>query len=386
MKRIVLTLILICVGAVVAADQRRDPVSDAVYPAQRLPLIFSHRKHLERGTTCEACHPSAKTSLSAVDNLIPTEAECRACHAIDRSQPDKAGTPVAACIGCHPGYAPDQPVQRIYVMPATIKFDHAAHAKSSCETCHADVRAVDLATTRQLPTMASCFTCHTDGSQARNCTRCHLARLGGLMETKFPHGDLVPTRSNLGDEHGPGFATDHAQQARRVDATCTACHDRSECVECHQGVVKPADFHQANYLLVHAGEARRNKPDCSACHRAQTFCIACHERSGLGTRGDTQFNSRDPQQQFHPPGWASQGIGPNLHARVARRSITSCASCHREDDCLECHSAEPGRLSVSPHPRNWRGSARCEALDRNNRRMCLRCHITQDELGCNWSK
>jgi hypothetical protein len=384
--RTLVVFAIVCVAAGGLADRADAPFSPVVYPPQRLPLIFSHAKHLARGTTCTQCHPAATTSRSAVDNLIPTEAACRACHAIDRNDPTKTATPAAACTACHPGFTPSQPVDRIYVMPAPIKFDHAAHAKQTCESCHGDLRKVDLATTRQLPTMASCLTCHTSGSEQRQCTSCHLAQVAGLMETKFPHGELMPLQSGLGDEHGPGFVTDHKQQARRTDATCNACHDQSECVECHQGVVKPADFHQGNYLLVHATEAKRGRPDCSACHRAETFCVACHERSGLGTRAGSSFNSRDPDQQFHPPGWASQGAGPNLHAAVAKRSIGSCASCHREEDCLQCHSAEATSLRVSPHPPGWRGSSRCRALDRGNRRMCLRCHITQDELGCDWSK
>lgn len=372
--------------AVTVTPELAEPVSPVVYPPQRLPLIFSHARHLARGTTCVQCHPDATTSRSAVDNLIPTEAACRGCHAIDRGDPDKVATPAAACVACHPGFTPGQPVERIYVMPALLKFDHGAHAKSTCESCHGDLRRVDLATTRHLPTMASCLACHRDGTDQRRCTTCHLASVGGLVETKFPHGELVPRTAVLGDAHGPRFAVDHAQQARRGDATCSACHDRSECVDCHQGVVKPTDFHQASYLLVHAIEAKRGRPDCSACHRAQTFCVGCHERSGIGTRGDSQFNSRDPSQQFHPSGWASPGPGANLHAAVARRNITACASCHREEDCLECHSAEPAAGRISPHPRTWRGSTQCRMLDRNNRRMCLRCHITQDELGCDWSK
>jgi hypothetical protein len=158
-------------------------------------------------------------------------------------------------------------------------------------------------------------------------------------------------------------------------------------VECHQGVVKPFDFHRANYLLVHVTEAKRGRPDCSACHRAETFCVGCHERSGLGTRARTEFSRFDPQRNFHPAGWASESPGANnLHATVARRNVTACASCHRDDDCARCHSAEPTALRISPHPPNWRGSTRCEMLDRGNRRMCLRCHITNDELGCQWSK
>jgi hypothetical protein len=384
--RAIVLFAIVCAAAGGFADRADAPFSPVVYPPQRLPLIFSHAKHAARGTTCAQCHPGAATSRSAIDNLIPTEAECRGCHAIDRNDPQKAATPVAACVGCHPGFVPGQPVERIYVMPSTIKFDHSAHAKSTCESCHGDMRKVELATTRDLPTMASCLTCHTDGSEQRRCTTCHFAAIGGLMETKFPHGQLVPRQTGLGDEHGPLFERDHKQQARRLDATCNACHAKSECVECHQGVVKPVEFHQGNYLLVHATEAKRGRPDCSACHRAQTFCVGCHERSGLGTRGDTQFNSLDPEHRFHPPGWASQGAGGNLHAAVARRSVGTCASCHREDDCLQCHSADKAMPRISPHPANWRGSTRCKLLDRGNRRMCLRCHIAQDELGCDWSK
>jgi hypothetical protein len=364
-----------------------DDWSPVVYPAQRLPLIFSHARHLARGAACAACHPAAATSRSAVDNLIPTEAECRACHPIDRAEPTRvvAGAPPARCDACHPGYTPGAPVAQVYLAPPPLKFPHAAH-KAPCASCHGDLTKVDLATTRQLPTMASCLSCHREGASERRCADCHLAKRGGLVETRFPHGTLVPRFTGLGDAHGPGFTNDHRQEAMQQGATCTACHDRSECVACHQGVVKPLDFHRGNYLATHAVEARRGTPDCSACHRAQTFCVGCHERSGIGTRGTPGFESADPDRVFHPAGWVSPGTGgENRHAREARRNLASCASCHREEDCLRCHSADAAGLRVSPHGRGWRGSARCRALDRGNRRMCLRCHVTADELGCDWS-
>ncbi len=383
--RIIPLIVIALATSVVADDQVTTDWSPIVYPLQRLPLIFSHAKHLGRGATCAACHPTAATSRSAVDNLIPTETQCRACHAIDRDEPAKVATPVAACGGCHLNWAPGRVIERVYVTPPPLKFEHAQHTTAPCESCHKDMRTVDLATTRQLPTMTSCMSCHTNGTDERHCTDCHLAKLGGLMETQFEHGQLVPERDGLGDQHGPGFARNHVQEARQTGATCTACHDRSECIDCHQGVVKPMDFHPGNYLLSHAIDARRGTPDCSACHRSESFCVACHERSGLGTRGDTQFNDADPRRQFHPAGWATRGTGPQIHAQEARRNITACTSCHREEDCLTCHSAQAGALKASPHPTNWRGSARCRALDRGNRRMCLRCHVTQQELGCDWT-
>jgi hypothetical protein len=379
-------LLALAAGAVLAAGDRGDDWSPVVYPPQRLPLVFSHARHLGRGTACAACHPDATTSRSAVDDLLPTEAACRPCHPIDRAQPDLVipNAPPVACLACHTSFASGT-VPRVYSPPPPLKFDHSAHRATPCDACHGDLRKVDLATTQHLPTMASCLRCHRDGAEERHCADCHLARLGGLIETQFAHGTLVPAHDGLGEAHGPDFKNHHTQEARQVGATCGACHDQSECIACHQGATRPMEFHPGNYVLTHAVEARRGKPDCSACHRAQSFCVGCHEREGLGTRGDTQFSADDPARAFHPPGWASAGPGPNLHAREARRSITSCASCHREDECLTCHSAQPGSPHVSPHPRGWRGSAQCRALDRGNRRMCLRCHIAQDELGCDWA-
>ena len=381
-----LLVIAFGLGSAVLAEQGTG-WSPIVYPEQRMPLAFSHAKHLARGSTCATCHPSATTSRSAVDNLIPTEAACRACHPIDRADVTKtvAGAPPAACIACHPAFVPGQPVERVYLTPTPLKFAHAAHVKTSCQSCHGDMTKVDMASDKQLPTMASCLSCHSRGTEERHCADCHLSKLGGLIETQFQHGNLVPLTTGLGDGHGPGFAKDHKQEARQVGATCTACHDRSECVACHQGVTKPMEFHPGNYIVSHGVEARRGTPDCSACHRAQSFCVACHERTGMTTRNESAFDATQPGGAFHPAGWSTAGVGPNRHAAEARRNISSCASCHREEDCLTCHTAERGKLNASPHPKGWRGSARCKALDKGNRRMCLRCHITQDELGCDWS-
>ncbi|MEO7095197.1 MAG: cytochrome c3 family protein, partial [Polyangiales bacterium] len=100
-----LLVIALGLGRAVLAEQGTG-WSPVVYPEQRLPLAFSHAKHLARGSTCTTCHASATTSRSAVDNLIPTEAACRACHPIDRADVTKtvAGAPPAACIACHPSF------------------------------------------------------------------------------------------------------------------------------------------------------------------------------------------------------------------------------------------------------------------------------------------
>lgn len=388
---VLLAVVLLSIAGLYGARRAvgASPVYPPSTPAQR--VIFSHAQHSARGTQCVACHTRATASLSAVDNLLPTEKECRACHAIDRSKPAGSASPgpVTACIGCHRDWQAAMVVVPRYAAPAALKFNHQQHAQTGCVRCHGD-----MTRTLPLPSMDSCLSCHATAAtpaqpiatSARTaCTRCHLSDATGGLQTELPDGALVPTSDTFGDQHGPGFATDHTRAARQPNRTCGSCHRESYCSDCHNGVSKPLEFHVGNYLSVHATEARRGSPDCSACHRAATFCVACHERSGVGTRGAPAFGTGDGQRAFHPFGWAG-GLGAaNLHAGEARRNLAACASCHRDNDCIRCHSAEAGGMKASPHPRGWRNSAQCEALDRGNRRMCLRCHVSASEVGCNWS-
>src|SRR3569833_2963224 len=81
MKARIVLLLLLALCVVVAAQPAQPDDADwspVVYPLQRLPLIFSHQKHLARGAASEACHPNATSSQSADDNLLPTELQCRA--------------------------------------------------------------------------------------------------------------------------------------------------------------------------------------------------------------------------------------------------------------------------------------------------------------------
>jgi hypothetical protein len=275
------------------------------------------------------------------------------------------------------------------VPAANLKFDHAAHAAANidCARCHPGVAADGEAEDGwpHLPAMASCLDCHDGADAAADaaCATCHLSDLG-VLRTELAEGPLAPRGETFGDAHDLTFAIDHARAARRGDATCDACHRDSFCVECHAGTVKPVEFHPGDYVLTHAVDARRGRPDCTTCHRKQTFCVACHERAGVGMRAESDFEAA-AGRRFHPDGWASTSGGGNDHARHARADLDACASCHREDDCLACHSAEAGARRVSPHGPGWRGSARCEALASRNARMCLRCHTDPEEQGCDWT-
>jgi len=355
--------------------------SRVIYPPQRLPLVFSHGRHLGRGMACLDCHADALTSTESKDLLLPGEAVCARCHPIDRAQPERAvtGQPPARCAACHLGWRADVPVDRIALPAPSLTFSHAAHATSPCKDCHGDLAAVELATRDALPTMSTCLGCHDGKTATRDCTTCHLADPAGRVRTALPDGVLAPRTAQLGDAHDPGWGEHHAAAARSPGATCSSCHAERECTECHAGTTKSFAYHPGDYEQTHAIQARRGVPDCTVCHRQATFCVGCHERTGVGARGETDFSPGADDRRFHPAGWDQRP-----HAAAAKRNLDACASCHRDDFCLTCHTAEPGAPRVSPHPPGWRGSARCKAMDRKNRRLCLRCHVTADEVGCAW--
>ncbi len=332
--------------------------SPLIYPAESIPIRFDHARHAKVGATCEGCHLAATASTSAADNLIPPEAACRVCHKIDRAQPTKAvpaGQAPARCDACHVAsstgaeagdgrWMPTRPVDqppRVLLAHPNLKFNHRLHAARgmACSLCHAGAENVAVVTRADLPLMATCLGCH-DGKQATaRCTACHLAEADGRVKVRLATaataavggtGLLMPSGSLKGlDAHGPTFRRDH-NQIGREETYCLTCHRRNDCIDCHGGVVPPPDIHPADYESLHVVDARRNTPDCSSCHRLQTFCVGCHQRTGVaeeptggqpGRRANNPFGTGTGIKTFHPPGWARDAAGavistprPNSHA------------------------------------------------------------------------
>jgi hypothetical protein len=403
-----------------AATATTGQPSPLIYPAEEIPLAFDHALHARAGARCESCHADALTSTSAGDALIAPEASCRPCHAIDRTQPEKAvapGRPAARCDACHVGWMPGpadiaraEP-PRVRLARPNLKFNHRLHAERGigCELCHASSAMQAMTTRADLPMMALCLACHDGRRATARCGACHVTEPDGRLKVALASpatiaaggtGKLVPSGVLRGvDGHGPTFRTGHAQ-AGRDEGYCLSCHRRSECIDCHGGVVRPPDIHPSDYVSLHPADARRNTPDCSACHRLQSFCIGCHQRAGVasdpaggvpGRPAQNPFGTGTQLKRFHPPGWVRDASGavignatPSSHSLQAKRNIRACASCHREETCLACHSSDPTRgLGVSPHGPRFGATARCKAMSSRNRRACLKCHaLGSPEIDC----
>jgi hypothetical protein len=373
-----------------AGDTARTtpPGFEVVYPGERVPLRFDHRRHVRGiGLSCVYCHTNAATSRRTADRLSAPPERCDACHGTDHEQSGNVAAgfgPAADCGYCHDGHSvvDGNRVARVVSPPANLVFDHAAHHARGirCAECHGAVADEALASRADLPTMQTCLRCH--GSPPAKapgaCDVCHVTREGARIETSFPEGELRPPAWLHGAEHGPDWVFRHRLVAAADSEFCASCHSEKECVDCHDGRVRPRAVHPNDWLSLHPTAARQNDPNCSSCHRAQSFCITCHERSGITMSGP--LAALDGQGRFHPPRsvWTDPPRTPRHHAWEAERNISACVSCHTERDCAECHAtaARGGRGGLDPHPVGFEAS--CRNAFSKNARPCLFCHDVSD--------
>ncbi len=379
------------VPATVAAVHGPVRRGSAVYPDQKVPLIFNHGQHLALGLDCTKCHTDVAQSTRARDLNFPRGATCDECHGAQHPKP--AGEK-ARCGMCHTEVDDESRVTASLRAPRPqLVFNHRMHATagSACEDCHGDMSKVRLATTLQLPREADCLTCHDGFTATDRCGACHPTEASGRLATRAQDDRvlpaLIPTASSgWGAAHDLAFVEDHAGIAKANPRLCETCHDETFCTECHAGSLRPLRIHSGDYLTTHALDARARTQDCQSCHRTQTFCQGCHERLGFGGDRNAGNFGVGGGLAFHPQGWAGPPGLPQGHAHAAQRNIGACASCHSEDSCLACHAttdvATPG-LGVSPHGPGFGRSARCQALVERSRRACLKCHAPVDpQLDC----
>lgn len=357
-----------------------------VYPPQRIALQMNHAHPGHRDLACTRCHVDASRSRAASDRLVPAEETCLPCHAeaIDRS------TEPAGCALCHVGgeLAPGEVALSELPTPR-LRFSHAAHLRGedddvesngTCEACHRGVREVALATRAQLPTMELCWQCHGGDGIGRRasgashaCTSCHPAAADGTLPQEIEGQLFLPPAWMHGVDHDRDFMVRHRWLAADHATLCAECHRDRECEDCHDGRVRPSarlptiqrrTLHPGDFLQTHAVAARRNQPECTSCHTVQRFCTECHARLGLA---EVSAPSAAVSSRFHPAGFEG-----SAHAVEARRSMSACASCHTEQDCVRCHGAVGIGAGISPHPPGF--ATQCSTALGRNPRACQLCH------------
>jgi hypothetical protein len=384
-------------------------------PARPSNFRFTHAEHVQKSgeklpadssLACPACHTPSGAQWLTVRRTI--SGQCLECHDIKSAH---FSAPDTACGTCHLSLveATALPMERIakFEKPASHETEgfltlkgHAeqaedgdrscafCHARDFCTQCHVnapEVKAIQalaldprsLALKAELKAPAShtesrflsqhggkakrdparCASCHTQES----CIACHRSRpqivlalpisgpgrgIGAQIERKKP------------GYHTTDFADRHAPIASSKPGTCSACHARAECLDCHRpNAGASGSYHPAGFLTRHPAAAFNRQTDCAGCHNQSVFCATCHTQSGLTSGGNLVEGYHDANASFL--------LG---HGTAARQNIESCITCHSERDCLTCHSAQGRRFN--PHGPGFDA----DRLKRRNPQTCAACH------------
>ena len=381
-------------------------------------LRFEHARHDEALTeagdppqACASCHVQPGGGRMAV-TASPRLATCFGCHAHQAT----AHQVDARCETCHvPLAETDFDRERIASIEPPPDHDDASflasghgrlvreqagrcatcHVQQRCTACHVDTSLDAIASFpaappgMDLPPVAAhypvpeshaatswvtshgvqasrtaCATCHTSD----DCASCHLEPLPAVVADLPARADVSAPGAHIAarapDSHESAFFMQtHATLAASGDATCTTCHQESFCVSCHDGPVG-GGYHPRDFLSQHTAAAFGRDAECSSCHNTAVFCRECHV--GLGLVGVGRLG---PGYHDDGPVWLLR------HGQAARQNLESCASCHRQVDCTQCHGVL-GAFKVSPHS----ASFDAERAWARSPRTCLACHVDGNPL------
>lgn len=136
-----------------ASRAERDGIGYA--PGQ--PINYSHKVHAgQLGIDCQYCHVAVEKSRYA---MVPAVETCMNCHTVAK----KDSPEVVKIISL---YNSGEPLKwkRIHKVPDYAYFNHSVHInkKIECETCHGEIKQMEVVGQMKSFTMASCVDCHRD--------------------------------------------------------------------------------------------------------------------------------------------------------------------------------------------------------------------------------
>ncbi len=263
---------------------------------------------------------------------------------------------LAAAIGC--GH---KSVKEASDKEAPWVFPHSTHvdADVECTKCHAEIgEAAKLeAGVRHVKLPAS-------PSQVEPCSGCH---------------DTEPVISIPARAAPPRFTFSHAAHLPRVDGDCKRCHKQltekgdkeakrppmSACTSCHnhakdfaearcqpchvdlKGYEPQTAFrHAGDWLRAHGALAKPSAETCASCHD-QTFCAECHAAATTPARPSIVYPERVERSFIHRGDYVSR------HMVDAGVSPASCRRCHGPAFCEACHTQQNLiRTAANPNPRD----------------------------------
>jgi hypothetical protein len=135
------------------------------------PIPFNHKKHLEQGLECDACHRFYKTQPFSG---MPDINTCLECHKDPITK-----SPEEEKIRQFREKGKEIPWKRIYAEPDHVFFSHRRHVglgKLQCQTCHGKIAGSERPPSKPWVkmTMNWCMNCHTKNKVTNDCLACHV--------------------------------------------------------------------------------------------------------------------------------------------------------------------------------------------------------------------
>ncbi len=178
--------------------------------------------------------------------------------------------------------------------PVGIKFSHATHVEGAglqCVECHDAAPRSKVSSDNLLSKKANCQTCHEEQLN-QNCTFCHTSN--------------DPTTYSALQTPARELTFSHEQHAGIQQIACETCHTNLDAKKEFVGELVPA------------------MASCNTCHnnvQATNACESCH----------TNFTGLRPANHDRTDFLRE-------HKRFARTADASCATCHTQETCNDCHT------------------------------------------------
>ncbi|HEX9051116.1 MAG TPA: cytochrome c3 family protein [Anaeromyxobacter sp.] len=249
-------------------------------------------------------------------------------------------------------------------------FPHQTHldADVACKSCHPmeEAKSLDPAVRHvRLP----------DVMKTSPCQDCHDKPLTWKLPARptpyrvtFDHAAHLP-RVNGDCKRCHPAPPEQGDQERKYPpmATCTGCHQHAQdfaeakCMPCHvdlKGLKPESAFkHEGEWLKEHGALARPSGESCAACHD-QTYCAECHSPTTAAGRPSIVYPERVDRRYIHRGDYVSR------HMIEAGANPASCRRCHGSAFCEDCHTqqgltkfAESFRRPASHDQPNWANAA-----------------------------
>jgi hypothetical protein len=268
-------------------------------------------------------------------------------------------------------------------------FPHSPHVDGDvdCKNCHASILKATALENRVrhvgLPKKSdACSGCHDEIPKITIPARTR------EFDVRFNHAaHLAKPGVECKTCHTAPPEAKQVEPARVSMSACTACHQHAKdfaearCTPCHRDLKKyekpVASFrHDGEWLKLHGALAQPTAESCAQCHE-QTFCADCHSATTVPVRQSIAFPEEVKRDFIHRGDFVSR------HMIEAGAGPASCRKCHGSQFCDSCHALQNvSPLSTNPtlrdpHPAGW-SDARLgnlhAAAARRNILACAACH------------